>query len=118
MKISFKIPGLKKSVPPPAATLEVLDGPMQGEIIVLRAPETRAGRGEDNEIGLFDYAQVSRNHARFHFDDGAWQLEDLGSTNGTFINGECVSFGPLSDGAIIKLGDFSARVSIAQNATG
>ena len=44
------------------------------------------GRHVDNQASLDD-ARLSRFHARIKFKDGAWYAEDLGSTNGSFLNG-------------------------------
>src|ERR1051326_5748374 len=51
---------------------------------------TRIGRGQANEIALPDEPSVSRFHARITFHDGNFQVEDLGSTNGTFLNGRII----------------------------
>ena len=45
------------------------------------------GRHTDNNASLDD-SRLSRFHARITFRDGAWYAEDLGSTNGTTLNGE------------------------------
>ena len=48
---------------------------------------TTIGREDINDIALPD-AEISRRHARITEDAGLYTLEDLGSTNGTFVNGE------------------------------
>lgn len=50
------------------------------------------GRAEDNEIMLID-DHVSRHHAIFRLEDGTVWLQDLGSANGTFVNGERIAGG-------------------------
>jgi pSer/pThr/pTyr-binding forkhead associated (FHA) protein len=45
------------------------------------------GRGGHAAAFFEDSATVSRQHAQIHFQDGVWNIEDLGSTNGTWING-------------------------------
>lgn len=47
--------------------------------------QLRIGRNEDNDLSLNKDAFVSRNHAKLHYIQGAWSLEDCKSTNGTFI---------------------------------
>src|SRR5262245_20135171 len=47
------------------------------------------GRLELSEGDELDSA-ISREHARFVFDDDAWQVTDLGSRNGTYVNGRAV----------------------------
>ncbi len=48
---------------------------------------------------------ASRRHARIRFQDGVYLLTDLGSTNGTQVNGELVQEHPLSDGDRITIGE-------------
>lgn len=52
---------------------------------------------------------VSRRHARVAPADGGHVVEDLGSTNGTFVNGEAVSARRLASGDRIRIGSFVAR---------
>jgi hypothetical protein len=67
--------------------LSGIGGPVEGQEFPLTALITTIGRGEDNLITLPD-RRASRNHARFERrGDGLW-VADLGSTNGTFVNGE------------------------------
>jgi transcriptional regulator with PAS, ATPase and Fis domain len=49
-------------------------------------------------------ARMSTAHAWIVRQDGAFRIEDAGSTNGTFVNGEAVSSGALTDSALIELG--------------
>ncbi len=64
---------------------------------------TRLGRAIENDIVLED-STVSQRHAVISFDDGHAFLRDLGSSNGTFIEGYRVPGGRLTNGAAIKLG--------------
>lgn len=61
------------------------------------------GRGQDADIRLAD-SSVSRKHARVSVTDGAVAIEDLGSTNGTAVNGQKVSRTALTIGDSINLG--------------
>jgi hypothetical protein len=64
------------------------------------------GRGAENAIVLED-TTVSREHARLELVGGRWAIEDVGSANGTFVNGERVPFGarrPLRHGDRIGIG--------------
>src|SRR5262249_4963451 len=56
----------------------------RGERITIR-PGATVGREAGNAI-IIDEATVSARHAVFGFDRDGWWLEDLGSTNGTFVN--------------------------------
>ena len=72
-----------------------------------RIPLTRAvtvlGRAADVDVPLDD-AGVSRRHAEVHVTDGRHRVVDLGSTNGTFVDGERVTTGDLRDGSTITVG--------------
>src|SRR5919199_444474 len=60
--------------------------------------ETRIGRGAGNDIRL-DHPTISRDHALIRRLDGGYVISDLGSTNGTFVNGQRVyAPRPLSGG--------------------
>lgn len=65
-----------------------LGGYQAGESIWLDKSEITFGREMDNAVVFNDDSAVSRYHARIVLaDDGYW-LEDLGSSNGTFVNGQ------------------------------
>lgn len=96
------------------------DSQAQGAYLVLRsagrwsdvfrlAPPAEAviGRASSNQI-VIRTDQASRRHARIHWGDDAWLLEDLGSRNGTFLNGQRIeSTQPLGDGDLIEIGGFA-----------
>src|SRR6476660_9513835 len=80
------------NLPSQVSRLEILE-PAQssyapGEAIALGHYAT-IGRSDDNSIQLDD-GYVSGHHAEVSFEHGRWTLRDLGSRNGTFINGERV----------------------------
>jgi hypothetical protein len=71
------------------AQLVVLQGenPARGERFVLSSPVVTIGRNPANELQIQDnYA--SGEHARLTAQDGIFYVEDLGSSNGTFVNGQ------------------------------
>ena len=68
------------------ASLEVIQGPDKGRVFHLSdGGETIVGR-QSRAVPLTD-GTVSRNHVRVTGDDSAWMIEDVGSVNGTFLNG-------------------------------
>src|SRR5258706_15756935 len=62
-------------------------GPTPGASFILEGDQFTVGRAATNEIVIND-AEISRRHARLTFQGGKYVLEDLGSTNGTFGNGQ------------------------------
>jgi len=80
-------------------------GPNPGTVYALEGEQISIGRESSNEISIND-AEVSRRHARLTFQGGKFVLEDLGSTNGTFVNGQRLS-GPrvLKSGEVVSLGE-------------
>lgn len=67
--------------------LEVIEGPLQGTVIDLRGQPLLLGRAQEADLVLDD-DYVSGRHARLFPQGSRWFLEDLGSTNGTFVSGE------------------------------
>jgi hypothetical protein len=88
----------------PAAEMVVLDGSGEAKdrISITRAPVS-IGRLSSNDIVLSD-PNVSRRHAELRSDDGRWVLVDLGSTNGTTVNGKLAREHELSDGDRLAFG--------------
>jgi pSer/pThr/pTyr-binding forkhead associated (FHA) protein len=68
------------------AAFAVQVGPHAGEQVPVRLPVASIGQGSQNDIVLADDS-VSTTHARLEYQAGAWRLTDLGSTNGTYIEG-------------------------------
>lgn len=88
----------------PAARARLLMAtPASTHVIPLDSTSMTIGRGLNNDIILED-ARVSRNHAQLRYKSRRFWLTDLGSTNGTFVNGEPVTERALRDGDIISLG--------------
>jgi FHA domain len=120
---------LSSSVGPsdkPHARLVIERGKSVGKQFMLSSPESNIGRW-DADGGIFPdvdldsddpEAKVSRRHARITFSDGKYLLEDLGSTNGTFVNrGKRLSPGTrqtLNDGDEIIVGKTFLRFHVVK----
>ncbi|MEM9174808.1 MAG: FHA domain-containing protein [Myxococcota bacterium] len=75
-----------------------------GEHSALFTDEIFLGRGTDCRVRFYD-PLVSRQHARIFQDGGVWQIEDLGSRNGTTLDGATVTKAPLGVDSEIRLND-------------
>lgn len=88
---------------PALATLAVVSGlPQRGRQYEVQG-QAMLGRGLDCSIRL-EEATVSRHHAEINWHFVLYQIRDLDSANGTFVNGTQVLRAPLGDGDLIELG--------------
>ena len=80
-------------------------GPTPGVTFPLEGDQLIIGRDSSNSVAIND-AEISRKHSRLSFQGGKYVLEDLGSTNGTFVNGQRLA-GPvvLKPGDVVSLGE-------------
>ena len=83
--------------------LRVVEGTMLGEVFYLKSPVTTLGRSADNDIVLTD-DKVSRQHCRISIDDESVLIEDLSSSNGSYVNGRAATRTRLFDGDQIRIG--------------
>ncbi len=90
--------------------LVVERGPRAGLTYVLGEGETLAGRSNDVDIFLGDVT-VSRHHARFTVDTEGLTVEDLRSTNGTYVNAERHDKATLQAGDEVIIGKFHLVVA-------
>ena len=80
-------------------------GPNPGKIYELNKDILTIGRDVNNDIVIAD-AEVSRSHARLTVQAGGYLVEDLGSTNGSFVDGQRLTSPQLlRPGAILNLGE-------------
>jgi predicted component of type VI protein secretion system len=83
----------------------VRSGPRPGAVYPLEGDQLIIGRDATTGVAIDD-AEVSRKHARLTFQGGKYVIEDLGSTNGTFVNGQrLVSSTVLKPGDVVSLGE-------------
>jgi pSer/pThr/pTyr-binding forkhead associated (FHA) protein len=89
----------------PIASILVRTGALRGRRMPIRVPVVNVGRADFNDIVLAE-PSVSTTHAKLQRKDGLWVISDLGSTNGTYVEGEPVAGEtPLPPGATIRFGD-------------
>ncbi len=80
-------------------------GPTIGKVFPLEAPEITIGRESTNTVTIND-VEVSRKHARLELRGNSYVIQDLGSTNGTFVNGQrVVNPQVLNPGDSVSLGE-------------
>jgi pSer/pThr/pTyr-binding forkhead associated (FHA) protein len=80
-------------------------GPRKGERVLVKVPIVNIGRADYNDIVLDDES-VSSQHAKLTRREGLWILVDLGSTNGTMVDGERIAEDtPLAPGCFVRFGD-------------
>jgi pSer/pThr/pTyr-binding forkhead associated (FHA) protein len=102
------LPSAAQGVASPGAAASQAGGPClidgSGQRFPLRAGTvTRLGRALDNDI-VINHSSVSRHHASIEAVNGAFQLRDLQSQNGTYVSDERVTQRPIADGDLIRLG--------------
>jgi pSer/pThr/pTyr-binding forkhead associated (FHA) protein len=92
-------------LPPGTAELLVMRGPNAGSRFRLDGDLTTAGRHPDSDIFLDDVT-VSRRHAEFYREGGRFTVRDVGSLNGTYVNGTRIEEAELLGGAEVQIGKF------------
>lgn len=94
-----------RTAPKTAATrLIVTQGPLTGSAVPLGAQGVIVGRASSSSLVLDDEYSSSR-HARFFQENGQWYVEDLNSTNGTFVDGARIDRPtPITTGQPVKIG--------------
>ncbi len=101
--------------------LVIRSGVDVGKEYILDKNEFIVGREQTADITVSD-PEISRRHARIFFQNGGYIIEDLGSTNGTFVNGQKIS-GPylLRPGEVVNFGEHVSvlfeSVQVDPNAT-
>lgn len=93
------------ALPAGSALLIVHRGPSAGSRFLLDQDVTVAGRHPEADIFLDDVT-VSRRHAQFERAAGGFKVSDLGSMNGTYVDGSRVDSQPLVNGLEVMIGKF------------
>ena len=100
--------------PPAAAAAQAGQPQLLARLSFETKPQLSVGRAQDNDLRL-DGLQISNHHARFARSNGSVTVEDAGSTNGVYVNGERISGRravQLSD--VIQIGPFVLQADSAQ----
>lgn len=93
--------------------LEIIQGPDSGKKYILEGDELYIGRHAQCEIVLGD-PEVSRRHLKMMRMGSEWVMDDLGSTNGTWLNGQSVAIQALSPGDQVTIGQTVFRVRLEE----
>lgn len=92
----------------PLASLLFRSGDFKGRRLPIKVPVVNIGRGDYNDIVIGD-PSVSTMHAKLQRREAVWILTDMGSTNGTFVEGDRLAGEtPLSPGTTLRFGDVIA----------
>jgi pSer/pThr/pTyr-binding forkhead associated (FHA) protein len=92
--------------------LVVVRGKPEGKVIPLVGPKFKIGRGETCHLRPIS-EQISREHAEFTIEAGAVVVRDLGSRNGTLVNGKALTDAcQLKDRDLVQVGPLTFAVSI------
>src|SRR6187551_1910536 len=83
--------------------LEILDGDRAGEVVSLSSDRVTIGRKPTNTVALKD-EKASGSHAEVVFEEGRYVLRDLGSTNGTLLDGKKVEEVALATQDVFQVG--------------
>jgi two-component system cell cycle response regulator len=97
-----------------AGCVVVIYGPELGKRLQLGTAPFGIGRSARNDLSI-DQESVSRNHARITFDGGSYWLQDLNSTNGTYVNDDLVREQRLTDGDQIHIGRSILKFMTGEN---
>lgn len=117
-EMAYRTSGQERSVTAAAGRIKVISAGsdtriLPGKVLLLK-PDTRLGAETDNDLILGDQ-YISKYHARLHWDGAVWWIEDLGSSNGTTVDGHiCLARNPqpIKAGASLQLGDMVFEMMI------
>lgn len=95
--------------------LVVVRGKPEGRVIPLVGPSFKIGRDETCQLRLIG-DRISREHAEFTLTADALFVRDLGSREGTFVNGKALTTEPcrLKDHDLVRVGDLTFAISLSE----
>ncbi len=85
------------------SSIHIIQGFDQGERLEISSKVVRIGRDSNNDLKLHD-SEVSRFHAELQPEGDGFKVVDLGSSNGTFLNGDRITSATVSSGDRVQLG--------------
>ena len=87
-----------------------------GAILEVKRPDVVVGRhsGADVRLSLPD---ISRRHCRLFLADGRWEVNDLDSLNGVWVNDAAVEQAVLNHGDTIRIGGFTFKIDLSKPAS-
>lgn len=98
---------------PTGGSIQIQSGFYEGLDVVLDRDWLVIGRGRGADIVLAE-ATISRAHAAIGFDQGAFFVQDLGSTNGTLVNGARAERQALKNGDEVRMGRLIIGVTLPE----
>jgi pSer/pThr/pTyr-binding forkhead associated (FHA) protein len=104
-EVTDEFPFPHDELEPGQALLLVKRGPNAGSTFLIEEPSTSLGRSPDSAVFLDDVT-VSRKHAEIRRQGEEFFVHDLGSLNGTYVNGERVDVTKLAPGDEVQIGKF------------
>jgi pSer/pThr/pTyr-binding forkhead associated (FHA) protein len=96
---------------PPGASLLVVRGFYEGLEVAIDRDWVVVGRGRGADVVIAE-PTLSRAHAAFGFDGEHFFVQDLGSTNGTMVNGAKERTSSLKDGDEVQIGKLLLRIAL------
>jgi pSer/pThr/pTyr-binding forkhead associated (FHA) protein len=109
---ALPLPGAPAPAPQPQGTglrFVAEGGPYDGREFNLPPGGLKVGRATDNDLVLDD-PSLSRHHAQVTRAGGKLEVEDLGSSNGTFVNGRRIGKSGVAPGDVVRFGDLTFRL--------
>ncbi|GAA4354463.1 FHA domain-containing protein [Angustibacter luteus] len=106
-------PGIVAALRGGTALLRVDRGPNAGSRFLLDGDSTTVGRHPSSDIFLDDVT-VSRRHAEFVREGTVFSVRDVGSLNGTYVNGQRIDSSPLATGDEVQVGKFRLVVMLGE----
>lgn len=115
VSIAAAAQGSSSVVPAAAATITATDGPVVGQRWSIPSGSSVIGRDPSSRIAVAD-PLVSKAHVRVNITDIA-EIIDMGSANGTLVNGQAIDRAILTAGDVVTIGDTSFTVDIVAGST-